>query len=204
MANIKAVVFDLYGTLIHITNEIRPYSQLFSRMSIENSEESKQARRIAMTESFDSLSAYVKKIKPESKIDLSLYEREIGKEKSSVRIFSETKKVLRELRKREIKVGLISNLASPYKSPFYEFGLEKYFNEVIFSCDVGFRKPEKEIYQIMIERLGVNSKEILMTGDKVFADVDGPKSVRMNAVHLDRKNNSIDSIASLEGIFNYL
>ena len=109
-----------------------------------------------------------------------------------------------KLKEQKIQLGLISNLASPYKSPFFDLGLNDYFDEVLFSCDIGLRKPDQLIYQKMMERIGINPAQSLMTGDKVHADVDGPKSIGMNAVHLDRSNNSSESISSLKGVFQYL
>ena len=202
MKDIQAVVFDLYGTLIYLANETKPYARLFANMGLQTPEELKQARTIALTEDFSNLSNLVKRIKPDSKVDLIPYEREIEEEVASAETYPETRSVLDDLRKINIKLGLVSNLASPYKKPFFVLRLDQYFDEVIFSCDIGLRKPETKIYQKIIEMLKINPAQTLMTGDKVSADVDGPKSICMNAVHLDRTNTSSNSISTLDKIFS--
>lgn len=204
MAEIQAVVFDLYGTLIYLADETKPYARLFTEMGLQTSEEFRQARRIALTEDFANLTDLVKRIKPNTEIDLLQYEKEIKEERASALLYPETRSVLDNLRKKDLRLGLISNLASPYKLPFFELGLNEYFDEVVFSCDVGLRKPDLGIYQKIVEKLGIDHSKALMIGDKVHADVDGPKSIGMNAVHIDRRGTSPNSISTLEGVFQYL
>ena len=204
MEDIQAVVFDLYGTLIYIAHETKPYLRLFSDIGLQTSREFRQARRIALTEDFDNFASFVKRIKLSVEVDFSQYQREIEEEIISATLFPEVNKVLGGLKERNLRLGLISNLASPYKMPFINLGLHEYFDSVLFSCDVGLRKPDPKIYQKMIEYLKINPAQALMTGDKVHADVDGPKSIGMNAVHLNRRNTSSNSISTLEGVFHYL
>src|SRR3989344_3260830 len=201
MANIQAVVFDLYGTLIYLANETKSYARLFANLGLQTPEEVRQAKRIALTEDFEDVARLVRRIKSNAQVDFASYQQEVEKERASASLYPESRAVLDKLKKQEIRLGLISNLASPYKSPFFNLGLNEYFDEVLFSCDVGLIKPDSRIYQKMIERLGINPAQTLMTGDKVHADVDGPRSIGINAVHLDRTNNSLKSIFSLEGVF---
>ena len=202
--NILAVVFDLYGTLIYLADETRPYIRLFKDIGLQTSEGFKQASKIALTEDFDNLEDLVKKIKPDMQINLKPYQQELEKEIASAKLYPESREVLEELRKKNIKLGLISNLASSYKEPFFEFGLNEYFDEVLFSCDVGLRKTNPKIYQKMIKNLNINPAQVLMTGDSVSADVDGPKSIGMDAIHLHRKRASLYNISTLEGVFQYI
>ncbi len=204
MANIQAVVFDLYGTLMYLAHETRPYARLFADIGLQTPQEWRRARRIALTNDFDNLAELVKKMRPDANLDLEQYEREIEKECESASLYPETIKVLDRLREQEIRLGLISNVASPYKKPFFDAGLGEYFDEVLFSCEVGLKKPNPEIYQKIVEGFRTDPEQILMTGDNVHADVIGPRSIRMNSVHLDRKNKSQGSIPSLEDIFQYL
>jgi HAD superfamily hydrolase (TIGR01509 family) len=203
MANIQAIVFDLYGTLIYLANETKPYAKLFRGIGLQTPDDLRQARRIALSENFDNLSDFANIIKPNSQVDFNAYQQELEKELASASLYPETLNVLTQLKEQGVKLGLISNLATPYKNPFFNLGLGEYFDEVLFSCDVGLRKPNPRIYQKMLEKLTITPSHALMTGDRMHADVDGPKSVGMNAVHLDRANISSNSISSLEGLFQY-
>ena len=75
---------------------------------------------------------------------------------------------------------------------------------VLFSCDIGLKKPDPKIYQKIADALDINPSQILMVGDNIRADVNGPKSTGMNAIHLNRKKTSSGSIFTLEEIFQYL
>ena len=85
---IKAVIFDLYGTLIY-NKDTNPYARLFFELGL-SPEEMKQARRIALTEDFTDLSGLVTRIKPGATMSLQSYEEEVAAGISSARTFPET------------------------------------------------------------------------------------------------------------------
>lgn len=200
--NIKAAIFDLYGTLISLTEETKPYFKLFLELGL-SSEEMKPAREIALSEDFADLSGLVKRIKPNANINLQSYEDEVTTELKSAVLFPETKRVLEKLQERNFRLGLVSNLASPYKKPFFDLGLDRYFDKALFSCEVGLIKPDIRIYQRILQDLNSTPHQALMVGDKINRDVDPPKSIGMNAVLIDRNNQYKPSIRSLEEIFQY-
>jgi HAD superfamily hydrolase (TIGR01509 family) len=204
MGGIQAVVFDLYGTLIYLAHETRLYARLFADLGLKAPEEFRQARRIALSEDFDNLSGLVKRIRPDAQVNLEQYQHELREEMASATLYPETRSVLEELKKRNLKLGLISNLASPYEEPFFRLGLNDYFYEELFSCKAGLIKPDQRIYRRMIIALGIDPSQTLMIGDQIYADVDGPKSIEMNAIFLDRTGNSSGSISSLDEVFRYL
>lgn len=204
MAEIKAVILDLYGTLIYLAEETKPYLRLFAALGLNTCEELKQARKIALTQDFNNLEDLAKKIRPNAKINLQNYEVEVQNEISSAKLYPEAKKVLDELKIKNFKLGLISNLASPYKNPFYNLGLNNYFAKVLFSCEAGIIKPDPKIYRQMLRDLNINPQNALMAGDKISVDFDGPKSVGMQAISLNRIQASANSISTLEGIFEHI
>jgi HAD superfamily hydrolase (TIGR01549 family) len=211
MNNIKAVVFDLYGTLIYIKSEVdtKAYTGIIRELGIRNGEELNYVRKVILTEQNSTIRIMVNKIKPNTFIDFNKYEKNIAEEISNAIIYPETISVLEELKKRNIKLGLISNLATPYKKPFYDFKLDNYFDVKIFSCDVGLKKPDPKIFNLMIKSLGFKPEEILMVGDSINSDYLGAKNIEvgMNALHLDRSNNSKNSytwIKSLEDVLKYI
>jgi HAD superfamily hydrolase (TIGR01549 family) len=211
MNNIKAVVFDLYGTLIYIKSEVdtKAYTGIIRELGIRNGEELNYVRKVILTEQNSTIRIMVNKIKPNTFIDFNKYEKNIAEEISNAIIYPETISVLEELKKRNIKLGLISNLATPYKKPFYDFKLDNYFDVKIFSCDVGLKKPDPKIFNLMIKSLGFKPEEILMVGDSINSDYLGAKNIEvgMNALHLDRIGNSKNSyiwIKSLEDVLKYI
>ncbi len=77
---------------------------------------------------------------------------------------------VRRLKSMGYKTGIISNIDSASVKVVEGFGIHEPFDEVVYSCDVGFIKPERQIYDIALERLGV------LPHDAIFID-DRPENV---------------------------
>lgn len=201
----KAVVFDLYGTLIHIRNDTKAFLRLFNELGSESIQGARNAKRIAFTQNPSSLSELAKLINPNHSVDIKAYEEEISGELDRASLYPETLKVLEKLKREGFPTGLISNLSFPYQRPLFDLGLADLIDQIIFSCEVGLKKPDPEIYKRMLEKLGLGPSKVLMIGDSIYCDVQGPKSVGMDAVLLDRSgtSRSVDAVSSLEGIFQF-
>jgi putative hydrolase of the HAD superfamily len=61
-------------------------------------------------------------------------------------------------------------------------GLLPLFETVVYSSDVGVRKPHPEIYREALHRLALEPHEAVFVGDRVREDVLGPQSVGLAAV----------------------
>jgi HAD superfamily hydrolase (TIGR01509 family) len=61
-------------------------------------------------------------------------------------------------------------------------GVGELVDVVVFSSQVGKRKPAREIYQATLSALGVVAEKALFVGDRVREDYDGPRSLGMNAI----------------------
>ncbi len=72
----------------------------------------------------------------------------------------------RLMRTRGIRTGILSNVFALNARALRTAGLYEGFDPVILSCDEGFAKPDKEIYQIAIDRLGVRAEEVLFIDDQ--------------------------------------
>jgi FMN phosphatase YigB (HAD superfamily) len=181
----KLVVFDLFGTLAEIGKKTSPYRKLliYVRKDLRNEFiknvllKNFSFREVikAIDANFDAYHDFLKNLL--IKID-------------SVYLFNETLPVLGEIKKRGLKTGVISNLASPYKIPFYNLKLNELIDFPIFSCDVGFIKPGHRIFQIMQNRAGLPNSDIIMIGDSLVSDVFGSESVGIKAYLLDRNKKS--------------
>lgn len=205
MPNYEAVVFDLYDTLVYFISRTKPLHRMITDLKL-TPEQIQNAGYIATTQNFNSISEFASVLKPDHELYIPAYEKDLEEELKLVVVYPETIKTLERLRKEKIKLGLISNLGTPYKKPFFDLHLNSFFDEIVFSCDAGFRKPEPQIYHAMLKKLNLPAEKIIMTGDNFSADVEGPKTAGMDAVLLDREKKSpqMQSIGSLEEIFDYV
>lgn len=99
----------------------------------------------------------------------------------------EVKPTLRSLKKEfpDLKIGLISNAArssKTYRRMFRSFGISSYFDHLTISCEVGYLKPRKEIFESALRSLDVSPEEALHVGDLFDADVRGAASIGMHSL----------------------
>jgi putative hydrolase of the HAD superfamily len=90
--------------------------------------------------------------------------------------------ILRELRERVVPTAMISMCAPDTPMLWRASPLAGLIDVEVFSCEVGLRKPEPEIYLTATERLHVEPNACLYVGDGAYAELTGASSVGMHAV----------------------
>ena len=90
------------------------------------------------------------------------------------------------LRRRGLRVGLLSNTARDLDAFVSHHGLE--VDAVLTSLVHGKTKPHDTIFRRMLELLDVAPGEAVMVGDTLVDDVEGARAVGMRAVLVDREN----------------
>lgn len=83
-------------------------------------------------------------------------------------------------------VGLI-------RAPLRRHGLEELFDEVIVSGDIGWRKPHRRMFEVLLERMRVAPGEVLYVGDSFPHDCATPRAMGMMTCLVDfdgRNKNS--------------
>jgi putative hydrolase of the HAD superfamily len=105
-----------------------------------------------------------------------------------VRIDENAKIVLEKLHGR-YKLGIVSNFAIPecVLKLLEKEGLLKFFDVVIVSGAVNKRKPSPEIFKKALEEMGANAEDTVFVGDTIDADIEGPKSVGMKTILIERR-----------------
>jgi len=80
------------------------------------------------------------------------------------------------------KTALLSNIGNGgLKRRFADKELDRYFDVVVASGDIGYAKPEPEAYEIVADRLGVRLDECVFTDDR--ADYcEGARAVGMQSI----------------------
>ncbi len=104
----------------------------------------------------------------------------------SVNFYSEivpgAERVLRILHPK-YKLAVISNATSNLcRRILRENSLEKLFQVVVISRDLGIRKPDPRIFHYTLERLRVKPDEAVHVGDSIEQDIIGAKRAGLKAV----------------------
>jgi len=117
-----------------------------------------------------------------------------------VALYADTLSVLKSLRQRGYKIGLITNSMMPMWMRDVEleaYGIIGYFDVRLTSGDVGYMKPHPFIYHQALDTLGIKPEQALFVGDRPANDIAGANaagltSVLMSPSHIERELNDVE------------
>lgn len=99
----------------------------------------------------------------------------------------DARKVLLSLKEQGKLVGLICNVGLTPGFGIRRFlikkGIAKYFDLMLFSDEVSFRKPNAKIFRVAAQRLKVKPYETVHVGDNLKSDIWGAKNAGFKAIH---------------------
>lgn len=104
-------------------------------------------------------------------------------------IYSDVLRILPFLKKQGIKLAIITNSHKSIKKVIEHLCLNKYFDQIVISCEVGLSKPDPKIFTYTARKIGVDPKDVIFIGDSYHTDVIGAKKAGCDIAIIDRKNN---------------
>ncbi|MBE7150375.1 HAD-IA family hydrolase [Bacillus mycoides] len=113
--------------------------------------------------------------------------------------------------KRHFKVGIITNGSTQrQKAKIMNTGLNEYFDTIIISEEVGFSKPDKRIFELALNKLNVQSEDVLFVGDDLEKDIAGCQNANIKGIWFNPnviKNNTdtkpYAEITSFDNLLSY-
>ena len=171
---IKAVIFDMFETLVtlfegrtyfgeHIAADVGADPVLFRKEwhAIEDD------RSIGKYTIEEGLEVVLKRLGlySEENVNLAAGKRRESLEDTFGTIPEETMLLLKELKKRNIKIGLITNTFSDERDFIRQSEMMPYFDVPLISYEQGICKPDPEMFARMTKALGVAADECLYVGD---------------------------------------
>jgi putative hydrolase of the HAD superfamily len=190
--NKKAVLFDLFHTLTgpESTWTDRPSTcemlgvsgKAWNDQLLEKSRWRLSGEEKDPTVTIEKMARAIDPSIPDDRIKKAMENRLIRFEQALTKIPVVNLEVLKKFREMGKKISLISNADASEAAAWPSSPLKPFFNAVVFSCDVGFVKPEKEIYEIALQKLGLSAKECLFVGDGGSGELEGAKNVGLMTV----------------------
>ena len=103
----------------------------------------------------------------------------------SVRLDPDAVEILEWLGARGVKRGLCSN--APFPPPMMRRqvevnGIAGLMDAIVFSSELGRRKPAPEVYQAALQAIATPAEDTLFVGDRLREDYEGPRALGMRAV----------------------
>ena len=91
---------------------------------------------------------------------------------------------LEELRRRGHKLGMISACSQDVPDVWDHTPFAGLFDSTVFSCSVGFSKPDPRIYALAADELGVQTSDCMFVGDGANDELPGAELAGMTAIQL--------------------
>ena len=202
MKNIKAIIFDAYGTLFDVNSAAEKckgkigdkwegFANYWRTTQLEytwlRSLMNRHKDFWKITE--DSLDKSMKFFKIDNSMRndlLDLYK--------ALSPFSEVKETLEKLKKRDLKLAILSNgtpslLENLVKNNY----LENIFDDIFSIEEVGIFKPDSKVYDLPVNKYNIKKDEILFLSANTW-DVSGGGNYGYNSVWVNRNKNIFDNL----------
>jgi putative hydrolase of the HAD superfamily len=125
---------------------------------------------------------------PASKLDqlpLFLAEMSRGISRRRLRLYPHVRKTLNVLRER-FPLALVTDAQSAWaRGELHKVGLLEYFAPIVISGDHGFRKPDRRLFELATDAMGVSPEHTIYIGNDMHRDIFGAQQAGMTAVMFD-------------------
>ncbi len=203
MAEIKAVIFDMYQTLVYDPRDLwhRSFNSIIEEQALpitaeqlwEGWHESEEQFRLRRTDRSLPFQSYYDAWAGGFRLafenmgipgDADAATKRFFADLSRREPFPDTRQAVEEVQGR-YRTAVLSNADDGFLLPNLELlGLE--FETVLSSEMVRSYKPQPDLFHKMLERLALPPEETVYVGDRHYEDVHGASSVGMHAVWVDR------------------
>jgi len=209
MPQLRAVLFDIYGTLVDIhTNEHRDdtFDSLsrfleYRRAFIPGRElkelyfdqiNQQIARSRERYPEVDVIRAFAHVLRERGRVNdryLTMITTQLYRSlcRERMRLFDDSFWTLNEFRK-QYRLGIVSDAQRLFCKPeLRTLRLENFFDVVVISSDYGFRKPDPRLFHIALAALDVPAFEAAYVGNKYETDLLGAKETGLAVAGLIRQ-----------------
>ncbi len=115
------------------------------------------------------------------------------------RLYDDVEPALVELRRRGLKLGVVSNWDTRLRRICGGLGLDRLVDFIVISAEAGVRKPDPRIFEEALRRAGVAPTEALHVGDLPDEDVEGARRAGVRPVLIDRQKR-ITPLEKVDGV----
>ena len=210
MSGIKAVFFDLYGTLAGfdpprediqmraaekfgfvltkngIDSGYHIADQFMTRQNV-----TKPVRTLNTDERRAFFSKYEQLVLEGAghSVELDVAEKiwlEVSKQQYRLTLFPDVITGLGRLRERGLILAVISNMNQTSELLCEEMNLTGHVDFAVTSGETGFEKPDSRIFQVALLKAGVLAEEAVFIGDQLDSDIRGAQNAGMHPILMDR------------------
>jgi putative hydrolase of the HAD superfamily len=116
---------------------------------------------------------------------LFLAEMYRGISRCRLRLYPHVREVLDVLRER-YPLAVVTDAQSAYaRGELHKVGLLDYFDPIVVSGDHGYRKPDRRLFQLALDGMGVAAEHALYVGNDMHRDIFGAQEAGMTTVMVE-------------------
>lgn len=101
-------------------------------------------------------------------------------------LFSDVHETIDHLRRRGLRVGVLSNAPSNLPDFLERLGIARHLDFTVVSALEGVKKPDRRIFQAALSRAGVAPQEALHVGDMYVEDILGGRGAGVHTLLIER------------------
>jgi putative hydrolase of the HAD superfamily len=114
----------------------------------------------------------------------------------------QAEETLVELKQKGFKLGIVTNTTiareKDVRRTLQQLGLESYFDFIVTSVDAGCEKPDRRIFSIALQALGIKADEAVMVGDRIAKDIVGGNRIGMMTILFKWNQHYPDTVTKQE------
>ncbi len=125
-----------------------------------------------------------------AQIPLFLAEMSRGIARRRLSPFPHVRATLDVLRER-YPLAIVTDAQAAYtRGELHKAGLLDYFDPIVISGDYGYRKPDRRLFQLALDTMGVAAQNTLYVGNDMHRDIFGAREAGMTTVMVDSDQGS--------------
>ena len=202
MKNIKAIIFDAYGTLFDVSSAAEKCKD-----KIGNKWEGFANFWRTTQLEYTWLRSLMKRHKDfwqvtEDSLDKSMHAFKIDKSMRNellnlykiLNTFPEVKDVLNKLKEKKYKLAILSNGTPSLLNKLVKSNnLENIFDDIFSIEEVGIYKPDARVYNIPVKKYQIQKNEVAFLSANTW-DISGGGNYGYNSIWVNRNNNIFDNL----------
>jgi putative hydrolase of the HAD superfamily len=96
---------------------------------------------------------------------------------------------LKSLQEHGYRLGMVSNTSDDdnVQQMLDRWELRSFFESIVTSAGVGFRKPDERIFRVALDHFGVPPAQVAMVGDSLEADILGANQLGLYSIWITRR-----------------
>lgn len=117
--------------------------------------------------------------------------------------YSDAHSTLAALVDKGYKLGIIANQKLGTEERLESWGLRQYFEVIAASAEIGYAKPDKEIFEKALELAKCTAAESVMVGDRLDNDIIPAKAIGMKTIWVKNGLAQYQGAELGEGVADY-